>query len=204
MVRHGSTQLNAGDPSDPTAYFRGWTDAPMSPHGHAVTEQTAGYFKDKKVGHIVTSDLPRAVETAAKIHQATGAPVTADPRLRPWNVGQMTGQKITPALLKLSEDLQKKRPNEPAPGGESYNDFLKRYAGGLKDLLHRASTDTVVAVAHHRNAMALDSLLYGKKTRSKGPPEPGEAVQVTPQGAKRAFLPPKQRGKKESAPNATS
>ncbi len=204
MARHASTNLNAGDPADPKAYFRGWVDAPLSDHGQQVTDQTAQFFKDKQVGHIVTSDMLRAKQTAAKIHEQTGAPVTEDPRLRPWNIGALSGQEITPDRLKLSHDLQTKRPNDAAPGGESYNAFLHRYAGGLNDLLHRSSTDTVVAVIHHRNAMALDSLLYGKKTRVSGPPEPGEVIKVTPNGTKPAYMPPKQVGKKESAPNATS
>lgn len=202
LVRHGSTKLNQGDSDTQAGHFRGWVDEPLSPNGEKAAQATGNWFKNKKVSLVVTSDLARARDTAHAIGKTAGAPVIEDPRLRPWNIGDLSGQKITPQRLKLSERLQKESPEEPAPGGESYNQFLERYGSVLQELVQASSNHTVVAVAHHRNALAASHLVHGTPTRTKGPPEPGGVIQLTAKGIKQVYTPASER--RIADPNSNS
>lgn len=192
MVRHASTALNAGDPTDPRDMFRGWVDEPLSPFGMKTGQKTANWFKGKPIDAIYSSDLTRARQMADMIGKSTGVPVQSTPLLRPWNIGNLSGQVITPELLKLSEEHQTKMPDTPLPGGESYNQFQQRYSQILNPILQEAQTKNVVVVAHHRNALALSSMLYGQPTAVKGPPDPGGVVQVTKAGIRPIYTPAEQ------------
>src|SRR5258708_615453 len=132
FVRHGSTIQNAGDPADPKDQFRGWIDSPLSDFGRQTMAQTAAWFKNVPLTGIISSDLPRAVESAQMISQATGVPVKTDPRLRPLNVGNLTGQVIDDKGKQIMEDAHRNR-DMPLPGGESYNSFLQRYTSVLPE-----------------------------------------------------------------------
>src|SRR6266581_6284322 len=109
FVRHASSALNAGDPADPRDMFRGWSQIPLSAFGQKQMTKTANWLKQIPISQIVSSDLPRAAQSAQMIGQATGAKVSLDPRLRPLNVGQLTGQVITPELGKVLDRAHEQR-----------------------------------------------------------------------------------------------
>lgn len=189
FVRHGSTELNAGDPKDKKDYFRGWTDAPLSDFGRKTVKQTAAWFKPLKIDKLYTSDLPRAVETAQMISKVTNNKVEPDKRLRPLDVGYLTAQLITPEGKKVLEESHRNK-DEPIPGGESYNDFIDRYTDILPDLLKESKDKNVVVVTHHRNLLALPHLFFGKPLKVKGPPEPGGIMTLTDKGIHVLYVPP--------------
>lgn len=145
--------------------------------------QTAQFVAARVPGldAIYTSDLPRAVESAQIIASSLPAPVPVvpDPRLRPINIGPaLTGVIITPQVAKSLQALHE-NPDQPAPGGESYHDFIRRYAPALQELIAQAQNKNVLAVVHHRNILALPYMLYGaEKPEMKGPPDPSGAVVV--------------------------
>lgn len=189
FVRHGSSELNAGDPADPTDKFRGWADVPLSDFGRKTVAQTASWLQHIPVNQIISSDLPRSVETAQMIGQTTKAPVNIDPRLRPLNVGVLTGQTITDEGKKLLEESHKNK-DMMIPGGESYNDFINRYTSILPELLQAGQTQNIVVVTHHRNLLALPHLFFGQELKTKGPPEPGGAMALTQKGLYPLYTPP--------------
>lgn len=189
FVRHGSSRLNAGDPADPRDMFRGWSNVPLSDFGQKTVAQTAAWLKQVPVSQIVSSDLPRAVQTAQMISQATGATVQADPRLRPLNVGTLTGKVITPAGKQLLEDAHENW-DKPLPGGETYRDFINRYTSIFPELLQAGQQGNVVVVSHHRNLLALPHLFFGKPLQTKGPPEPGGVMVLSQKGLVPLFTPP--------------
>ena len=190
FVRHGSTVLNAGDPADPRDYFRGWTPAPLSDFGHKTMAQTADWFQKNKVqlSSIVSSDMPRSVQSAQHLSQATGVPVQIDQRLRPLNIGHLTEQLITPDNIKLLDQAQKDH-TMPLPGGESYSDFLNRYKSILPELLQAGQQGNVAVVTHHRNLLALPNIFFNQPITTKGPPEPGGVMVLTQKGLKPLFTP---------------
>lgn len=181
FVRHASTSLNAGDPAEPKDQFRGWTDAPLSDFGRTTMAQTAAWFRSVPLQGIISSDLPRAAESAEMISKATGVPVKYDPRLRPLNVGYLTGKDITPETAKVMEQAHQNR-DMPLPGGESYNDFANRYAGIIPELLQAGQSGNVAVVTHHRNLLALPNMFFGKPLSTKGPPVPGGVMALTQKG----------------------
>src|SRR5439155_2408431 len=179
FVRHGSSSLNAGDPSDPRDMFRGWTSVPLSDFGRQTVRQTAAWFIGKPIHMLISSDMPRAAETAQMVGETIGIQPTLDQRLRPWHIGVLTGQVITPELKDYINKLQTADQNTPVPDGEAYNDFVQRYGSILPDLLRAGQQQNVVVVAHHRNALALSHMLYNKEPATEGPPDPGGIAAVT-------------------------
>lgn len=189
FVRHGSSTLNAGDPSDPEDRFRGWSPVPLSDFGKKTVAQTAAWLQRIPISQIITSDMPRAMETAQMIAQPTNTPVTVDQRLRPLDVGILTGQKITPEGKKILEDSHQNK-DLPIPGGETYRNFEQRYTSILPELLQAGQNQNIVVVTHHRNLLALPHLFFDQELKTKGPPEPGGAMALTAKGLYPLYTPP--------------
>jgi len=194
FVRHGSTGANAGD-SDARYgftdkdYFRGWTQLPLSPDGVKALQQTADWLKQVPLQAIISSDLPRAAQSAQLISKATGAPVKLDPRLRSMDIGQFTEQEITPERKKLFEYAQDKR-NVTLPGGtETYNDFMERYKSVLPELLQMGQNANVAVVTHHRNILALPEIFHNQRAKVTDDTLPGSVSVLTPKAMKVLYQP---------------
>ena len=152
LIRHGATSLNNDDVS--VDRVRGWKDIPLSPDGVKEVERLGDKIKRDPPDVLVTSDLKRACETAKIISARTGVPVVEITKaFRPWDVGSLAGQlskKIVPVLA----DYASNKPDEPVSSRESFNDFRKRFLGGLKETLQKY--DGVVGiVTHHRGERLL-------------------------------------------------
>lgn len=205
FLRHGSTGANAGDADESQGfgdkdYFRGWSPIPLSKKGISTVNQTAQWFSKNriKVDGILSSDMPRAMQTAGIVSKATGAPVQSDPRLRPLNVGVLTEQEITPEGKKLLESAHSNM-DQAIPGGESYNDFLNRYKSALPELLQKGQTGNYVVISHHRNLLALPHIFFGQKPQVKGPPVPGGVMGLSQKGLHVLFEPPGEKDYQEKA-----
>ena len=72
------------------------------------------------MGHILASDLPRAVMTAQALEQATGAPVTYEPVLQERNFGDIRGTAYEDVGVDIFAD------GYVPPGGESWEAFHQR------------------------------------------------------------------------------
>jgi broad specificity phosphatase PhoE len=157
LVRHGATQLNnTSDTSQDR--IRGWTDVPLTDEGRQEAEKAAAELKDKGIGYIATSDLSRARETADIIGKALGIEPVPMMGLRPWNLGEFSGKSTKEALPQLAEYVQK-RPDEPVPGGESFNAFKARAFEGLADALNAAGNKQLALITHHRVERLMEAWL---------------------------------------------
>jgi bisphosphoglycerate-dependent phosphoglycerate mutase len=87
LVRHGDTDLNNED------IIHGWVSTPLNDEGIADAHKAADSLKDKNITRIVSSDLPRAKQTANILSQKLKVPVTFDPNLRTWDSGDFDGTK---------------------------------------------------------------------------------------------------------------
>ena len=76
--------------------------------------------------------------------------------LRPWNLGDLSGQTVDDKKLAYMKSMERDAPNQPVPGGESFNDFVGRYIPVLEQLVSAAqnSPGHIVAVTHTRNIRA--------------------------------------------------
>jgi 2,3-bisphosphoglycerate-dependent phosphoglycerate mutase len=157
LVRHGETKLNkkGGASVDDQERLRGWLDVPLDANGLLQAKQLGDQFRGTHVDSLRSSPLKRASETAFRIGVGTGVRPVLDPRLKPWNLGKLAGQKVKD-ILPVMEHLQKPENRDiPAPDGESFNDFLQRFLPLLAEALEEAQAGKdVVLVCHTRNCQA--------------------------------------------------
>ncbi len=156
IVRHGPTKLNAEH------RLRGWANPPVDNSGIEEVQKLADSLKKEhtKVDVLVSSDLVRSITTAKLIGETLGVPqLKLDWHFRPWNIGDFTGEeskKAHPELMKYVKERTKK-----VPGGESFDDFDRRFMGALESLLKAHENDTVMVVTHHRGDRVVAANLGG-------------------------------------------
>lgn len=154
LVRHGETALNrsAGKGASANEKIRGWLDIPLDATGiRQAAEAAKTLTSEYKFDEVISSNLKRALTTAKYIAAACHAPIDETPALRPWDVGRWAGKPVSqvlPGMKKLVE-----HPDMPAPGGESFGQFAKRFLGALSQILAYAKEKDIdlCVVTHTRN-----------------------------------------------------
>jgi len=156
LVRHGETPLNAARVIQPA-------DTPLSERGRAQAEAVARRLAARPDGEapireeaagpgaialapaaILSSDLPRAFETATAIAAATGLDLRATELLQERNFGALRGR----AYDELGFDPL--ATNDAPPGGESVAEFEARVARAFDEVLalRAALAGDLVVVTH--------------------------------------------------------
>lgn len=152
LIRHGATALNAKSPGDSTEVLRGWLDVPLDKEGRLQAVQTARRIASQfMIRRVYSSPLQRAHETGRQIGLQSHVPALKDPALKPWNVGDWAGQRVKQVLPVMEHYTR--HPEKPAPGGEPYARFARRFLSALIDMLDEATAtrSLICAVAHTRN-----------------------------------------------------
>jgi len=114
---------------------------------------------------LVSSSLPRALQTAEYVSRGLGLPVVRDDELHELRPGQADGLTVQQwrAEHRAGEELS--GPRDPyrvfSPGGESWATFLARAGGALSRLVARYRDETVVAVCHAGVVEASFALAFG-------------------------------------------
>ena len=147
VVRHGATALNESDGG--VDRIRGWKDVPLSDKGREEAKGLATLLGPSNIDVLFHSTLSRASDTAADIAGTTGAPMVAAPWLRPWDLGEFTGQE-SQAVHPILCEYVIKHPDEPVPGGESFNAFKARVFAGMGTALAKGVYRLPAFVTHHR------------------------------------------------------
>jgi probable phosphoglycerate mutase len=157
ILRHAETDANASR----VVQLPG---APLSEQGRRQAALLAGRLARVGIARIRTSDLARALETAAALGDATGAALEIDPALAERNYGTIRG---TP-YAQLTTDIF--APDYEPPGGETWAAFHARVDAAWAALLRRAAeTDGHLAVVTH--GLVCDAILrrhLGGETESPG------------------------------------
>lgn len=158
FIRHGATKLNNDDVS--VDRIRGWKDIPLSPEGEQEAHKLAKSLYHNPPSVIVTSDLKRAADTAGIISTTLDVPVEwKTEKFRPWNVGDYAGE-ISSKAIPILADYAENKPDQKLPGGESFNDFRKRFFSGLDEALDKFK-GVVAIVSHHRDERLLKAWIAG-------------------------------------------
>lgn len=146
FVRHGKDDEN----------FRGgWSSRGLVPEGVEQAERLANHLKEKNVEYgikkILSSDLPRATETAEILAKALELPLQADERLREADNGSLAGMPNEEALEKYPGLFWSTlKPDECYPNGESPNMFFTRIEAWFEAFLKECKdTDGNVLVLTH-------------------------------------------------------
>ncbi len=133
-----------------------WSDVPLSPIGHAQSEELIGLTKNVKFDAVFCSDLLRAKQTA-DIAFGWRCPIYQDIRLRECDYGIYNGKSST-----IVEPLQRKSIDTPFPEWESYKEVQIRIEDFLEYLEYNYSNKVVGIVAHKAPQLALDVILLWK------------------------------------------
>ena len=139
LVRHAETALNAARTVQPF-------DTPISPRGidqaTRVSRRLAASFDPAM---ILSSDAPRALQTAMPLAATLGLGVVAEPLLRERDFGDLRGR----AYDRLGFDPLQMR--EAPPGGESIETFEARVRQAWTVLIrtqHEASSGDLIVFSH--------------------------------------------------------
>ncbi|MGI4859309.1 MAG: histidine phosphatase family protein [Janthinobacterium lividum] len=167
LVRHGETGWNR------IKRIQGQIDIALSPRGERQAALLAGRIDAERVAAregarkgaaaadlppalgridaVVSSDLLRAMQTAAPIARAAGVDVLADANLRERHYGVFQGHDAAQIQTRWPQAHARWKTHDPdfAPeGGESLRALYARVVGALGAIASRHPGRTVVCVAH--------------------------------------------------------
>ena len=179
LVRHGRTSLNA------SGRVRGWEDVPLNSDGEGDAYMAGNKLKIYRPKIVYSSDLDRDTKTACIIAELCGdIPYETDFALRTADIGTLTGQREDATRERLLRWYQ--QPWEPAPSGESFNQFTRRYWKFYENKLdlarHVDSFRPIVMVSHGRNIAYADSSYRGVPPEQGRMPFPGGIAVVRTNG----------------------
>ena len=155
--RHGRTAWNAG------GRFQGQLDPPLDDEGRAQAARTAPHLAALLHGEdavVVSSDLHRALDTAAALAPLLGVPVQVDGRLREHGLGTwegLTRDEVAEQHPGQYADWLAGRP-VPGRGGEAQADVVARALAAVADL---PPAGVAVLVTHGGTAGRLVEALLG-------------------------------------------
>lgn len=155
--RHGRTEWNAH------GRFQGQLDPPLDDEGRAQAARTAPVLAAllrNEEALLVSSDLQRAMDTAAALAPLLGVPLRVDGRLREHGLGSwegLTRDEVAERHPGQYEDWLAGRP-VPERGGEAQADVAARALAAVADL---PPATTAVLVTHGGTAGRLLEALLG-------------------------------------------
>jgi len=136
----------------------GWLPGRLSEIGREQATELGRRRRDDGIAVVFSSDLARAVETAAIAFEGSGIAVRQDARLRECNYGDLNGN---PASVVRDQRLE--RVDVPFPGGQSYREVAEQTREFLRELPGEWDGQRVLIIAHAANRWALEHLLEGKR-----------------------------------------
>ncbi len=145
LVRHGQSQGNAD------RRFGGHSATPLSERGHTEAEATARALLSEGITAIYSSDLLRAIETAAPLAKLTGLEINQTNAFRERSVGQMEGLTFEDAAAQHPDEyaaLLRRDFEHVLRGGESYRQMLDRASQQLDRAIEHNRSGTVAVFSH--------------------------------------------------------
>jgi len=145
LVRHGETAWNA------TGRLQGQSDTPLNALGHEQARRAAQRLACEPVRGLYSSDLARALQTAAIIGQALGLTVVTSSRLRERLYGAWEGLTAAEIQARYPEQFAAWRARSPdfaPPQGETRSQLLARALAELNAIALRHVGEMAVVVTH--------------------------------------------------------
>ena len=162
LIRHGQSAGNA------EGRFGGHSPTPLSELGRQQAEITARRLAKEKINVIYSSDLHRAVETAAPLAEILGLPINENPAFRERKVGVLEGKTFDESKAEFPKDyyaLINRNIQHVITEGESYRQLLKRAVKALHEVI-RNNQGANIAIYSHTGAICYLTLyLMGAITR---------------------------------------
>jgi len=145
LVRHGETDLNAGE------IFRGRVDVDLNEEGMKQAELLGDYLGGEKIDLVYSSPLKRAVKTAEAIARPHNLEVNVVENLIDFNYGEWQGiplREIREKYGELYRDWEDTPEQVRVPGGESLEDVRRRTLPFIEDAVMRFGEGKIVFVSH--------------------------------------------------------
>lgn len=164
LIRHGETPWNRA------GRYQGWRDVPLSARGRLQALWVARALSRAGLGAVVTSDLRRALATAAPLVRRSGAALIVEPGLREMSFGRWEGLTTAQIRARFGDELEAYRrdPVEvPAGGGESFRQLAERVSEAWQRAVRRAGARRVAVVAHGATIKAIVCDLLGLPYRER-------------------------------------
>jgi probable phosphoglycerate mutase len=169
LVRHGQSRASVDRVAGGPRGCRGLTDTGRAQVG-LLARRWAASGEVGEVSALLSSTLPRAVETAEILVPALGGlPVETDPDLMEMDPGEGDGLTYTEWGRRYGGFDLAAHPFRPlTPGGESWAGFGVRVGAVLERIVHASEGGTVVAACH--GGVIEQALVQGLRLPLQGPP----------------------------------
>jgi len=145
LARHGETNWNL------ERRFQGQLDIALNYKGRLQAQALVRELSGVHFDHIYSSDLRRAVATAAPHAEARGLKIHERPDLREKHDGLWHGLTHADVEARYPEEYQHylaRRADYAAPGGESLMRFAARVRAALTKIAQAHPGETLLVVAH--------------------------------------------------------
>ncbi len=145
FIRPGETDWNR------QGRWQGWVASPLNEHGRQQAAALAKYVRNIGMGALYTSDLRRALETAAIIAPEIGFAPIPDERLRERAVGLWQGLTFDEMRTWYADDYSAMLHDVDGyriPGGESRADVRARIRPAFDAITSHADYETVGILTH--------------------------------------------------------
>ena len=133
----------------------GWLPGRLSERGRSLARELGARRRADGLAAVFTSDLARAVETAAIAIAESELTVRADPRLRECDYGELNGARVE-RLAPRARFV-----TSPFTGGESYQQVVERVRDFLGELGPYEGR-RILVIGHSATRWALDHILAGR------------------------------------------
>lgn len=167
LIRHGETDHNK------EGLAMGHLDSPLNERGQRQAQQTAAWLARLPIARLVSSDLSRALHTAAPLGAALGLRIEPDSRLRELSFGLFEGRSVADCAVDHPEIVARWRSGDfdfAPPGGETRRALMARTRAVLDEIL--ASPEEHIALVTHGGTLnALHTHLI-----EDGHPQPREGI----------------------------
>lgn len=143
IIRHGYSEYNH------LKKFTGHMDIPLTALGLEQAKCTAEYvLKTYSIDAVYSSDLCRAIETAAPVAKALGLPVIPEKRLRELDVGEWTDKYIADVVREYPEAYAAYKQGGRPTGGESLTELQTRALAIVEEIAKNHDGQTVFIATH--------------------------------------------------------
>ena len=159
LVRHGETEWNK------LGKFLGQMDIGLNQRGLSQAQETAKAAISWRPTALYSSPLGRTMQVATEISKLVGLKVTADPRLKELDLGEVegiSGQQMREEWPQVHDVWQHHPELVVMPGGESLATLQERTWQAFLDLEgNQGETDNIVVVSHNFAIRAICGKMLG-------------------------------------------
>lgn len=158
IVRHGESEGNAKNE------FQGQYNSDLTDRGHLQAECTAGYLDSFNIDAIYSSDIRRAMSTAAHVAERRGMQVTPDAGLREIYAGVWERMKFDDIAAQYPDAYRAWRGDIGScrcPGGESVAELCSRIKAALDRIASENKGKSVLVTTHATPIRAMRCVWLG-------------------------------------------